>query len=203
MDISVNAKVKCSDGPCGESTRVVLNPTTEEITHVVVSDISMFQETEHLVSVDHITESTPQKIQLNLSKDEMDDMPVYSTIEVAPSNLAGYTGVPYMMWPYYPAAIAPNMPEQEHIPEDELSIRRGAGVEAADGHVGRVDEFLVNPANNRISHLVLREGHLWGKKDVTIPVNEIDRFEDNTVYLKLNKEEIENLPTIPRRDKMG
>jgi len=69
--------------------------------------------------------------------------------------------------------------------------------------VGRVDEFLVNPANNRISHLVLREGHLWGKKDVTIPVNEIDRFEDNTVYLKLNKEEIENLPTIPRRDKMG
>jgi sporulation protein YlmC with PRC-barrel domain len=85
----------------------------------------------------------------------------------------------------------------EPIPEDELAIRRGAQVEATDGHVGRVDEFLINPDNDLITHLVLREGHLWGKKDVVIPVSQIDRFEDNTVHLKLDKSEIEALPTIP------
>lgn len=37
-----------------------------------------------------------------------------------------------------------------------------------------------------ITHLVLRESHLWGQKDVTIPVSEIDRMEDNVVYHKLN-----------------
>jgi len=45
-----------------------------------------------------------------------------------------------------------------------------------------------------ITHLILREGHLWGQKEVTIPLNQIERIEDDTVYLKLRKEEIEKLP---------
>jgi sporulation protein YlmC with PRC-barrel domain len=72
-------------------------------------------------------------------------------------------------------------------------------VEATDGHAGRVDEFLVDPANGHITHLVLREGHLWGQKDVTIPVAQIDRIEDGAVYLKLDKESIGALPAIPIR----
>ena len=65
--------------------------------------------------------------------------------------------------------------------------------------VGRVDEFLVDRETEHITHLVLREGHLWGQKDVTIPVSEIERIEEDTVYLKLDKEEIERLPSIPVR----
>jgi len=102
-----------------------------------------------------------------------------------------------MMWPYYVPLAAYTTPEQEHIPAGELAIRRGAAVEASDGHAGHVDEFLINPINDHISHLVLREGHLWGRKDVTIPVSQIDHFADNTVYLKLSKQEIETLPSIP------
>jgi len=62
-----------------------------------------------------------------------------------------------------------------------------------------VDEFLVDPKNDIITHLVLREGHLWGKKDVTIPVSEVDRIADDAVYLKLGKEVIATLPTVPVR----
>ena len=104
-----------------------------------------------------------------------------------------------MMWPYYAPVASFMTLEKEHIPADELAIRRGAGVEAVDGHVGRVDEFLINPSDDHISHLVLREGHLWGQKDVTIPMSQIDHFENNTVYLKLKKLEIEKLPGIPIR----
>ena len=86
--------------------------------------------------------------------------------------------------------------EVDTIPIDELAIRRGAKVEATDGTVGRVDEFLVNPESDAISHMVMREGHLWGQKDVSIPVTLIDRYEDNTVYLKVNKHAIAALPTI-------
>lgn len=203
MDISINAKVDCSDGACGEVTRVILNPSTQEITHVVVSNNSSLMETERLLSVDHIIESTPQKVIINLSQDEMEALPVFQQTEFVPSDLTGYTGAPYMMWPYYPSAVPAVVPEKQNIPPDEMSIRRGGNVEASDGHIGKVDEFLVNPVDNRISHLVMREGHLWGKKDVTIPVANIDRFEDNTVYLNLTREEVEKLPTIPRKAKMG
>jgi hypothetical protein len=89
--------------------------------------------------------------------------------------------------------------EKEHIPADKLAIRRGARVDAMDGHVGRVDEFLINPQNDLIKHLVLREGHLWGQKDVTIPDGMIDHYQGNTVFLKINKSQIEALPAIPIR----
>ncbi len=38
MDIPMNAKVSCSDGLCGISTYLVIKPTNEEITHILVND---------------------------------------------------------------------------------------------------------------------------------------------------------------------
>ena len=80
-------------------------------------------------------------------------------------------------------------------PEKSL-YRRNTTVKATDGDVGKVDEFLVDPRNDSISHLVLREGHLWGEKDVTIPVSEIDKINEDAIMLKLTKKEIELLPSI-------
>jgi hypothetical protein len=40
---------------------------------------------------------------------------------------------------------------------------------------------------------------LWGQKDVTIPVSEIERIKEDHVYLKLDKRSIEALPAIPKR----
>jgi hypothetical protein len=37
--------------------------------------------------------------------------------------------------------------------------------------------FVVDPKTGHITHLVLREGHLWGQRDVAIPVNAIERIE--------------------------
>jgi hypothetical protein len=171
---------------------VILKPTTQELTHVVISNDSS-PETEYLVSVDRIAESTPHQIRLNCSREELSKMPVFAKEEFIP------VGGAYMMWPYYPLATAYVSMEEEHIPVDELAIRRGARVEASDGHVGRVDEFLINPANDQITHLVMRESHFWGQKDITIPVGQIDHYQDNTVYLKLSKQDIEKLPGIPVR----
>jgi sporulation protein YlmC with PRC-barrel domain len=89
--------------------------------------------------------------------------------------------------------------EHEHMPAGELAVRRGTQVEAADGHVGRVDEFLVDPKDEHITHLIMREGHLWGQKDVSIPLSAIKRIGENTVYLKLSKDEVGALPAIPIR----
>ena len=196
MDISIDAKVNCSDGPCGQSILVILKPTTQEITHLVISNQSI-PETEYLVPIDHIAESTPDKIRLNCSIEELSQLPVFARSEFIPSDLIGFPGSSYMMWPYYVPLASYITPEQEHIPAGELTIRRGVRVEAVDGHAGHVDEFLINPVNDHITHLMMREGHLWGQKDVTIPMSQIDHFADNTVYLKLNKQEIEELPTIP------
>ena len=36
MDIPIQAAVECGDGPGGRSTYVVVNPITEQVTHIVV-----------------------------------------------------------------------------------------------------------------------------------------------------------------------
>jgi hypothetical protein len=198
MDISINAKVRCSDGPCGQSMYVILKPASEEITHLVISNDSL-EEIDYMVPIDHVAGGTPNEIQLNCSMDELSEMPVFDKTEYIPTITAGLNGTPYVMWPYYYPASSKTPMEKDHIPEDELAIRRGARVEAADGPIGRVDEFLIDPKSDLITHLVMREGHLWGQKDVTIPVGQIDHYNGNTVYLKLGKQAVEQLPSIPIR----
>ncbi|HVC79586.1 MAG TPA: hypothetical protein VNL35_03685, partial [Chloroflexota bacterium] len=50
------------------------------------------------------------------------------------------------------------------------------------------------PRQRAITHLTIREGHLLGRKDVTIPISEVAQLEDGVVYLKLSKEQVEQLP---------
>jgi sporulation protein YlmC with PRC-barrel domain len=69
-------------------------------------------------------------------------------------------------------------------------------VRATDGPVGRIDEFLVDTEKCHITHLVLREGNLLGKKSITIPVSEIDHIEEKVVHLKIDKKTVRMMPTI-------
>jgi hypothetical protein len=85
----------------------------------------------------------------------------------------------------------------EHIPPGELALRRGAKVAAKDGNVGHVGELVLNPETGHISHMILEEGHLWAKREVTLPVTAIDYLFEDTVYLKLSKREVESLPSVP------
>jgi uncharacterized membrane protein len=100
------------------------------------------------------------------------------------------------MEPYVTPA-APPYEEVQRTPPGELAIYRGTWVEATDGHVGTVGELVMDPSTGHITHMVLREGHLWGKREITLPLSAIDRIEADAVYLKLDKQAIERLPATP------
>jgi sporulation protein YlmC with PRC-barrel domain len=70
-------------------------------------------------------------------------------------------------------------------------------VEATDGYVGQVDELLINSNNMQVTHLVLLERHIFQKREITIPISQIDHIAKDTIYLKLNRQSIEELPTTP------
>jgi sporulation protein YlmC with PRC-barrel domain len=199
MDVPVNADVICADGPCGHSTCVIVNPATRKITHLVVKEKG-FPYIERLVPLSEVVEAGHHMVRLKCPRDKLGAMDPFIEIEFIPGAgpYSSYEADEYMMWPHVlPLATVPL--EHQRIPPDELAVRRGARVEATDGLVGKVDEFLVDPASGHITHLVLREGHLWGKKDVTIPVSEIDRIEEDTVHLKLDKQAVETMPAVPMR----
>ena len=196
IDIPIDVEVKCCGRNCGRSTRIVLNPVTKEITHLVVKQ-RVFPHTERLVPVELLVESTPRMIRLRCDAPDLDTMDEFIETEFFQSEETRIIGGPFMMWPntYTAEEYLPHY--HERIPVGELAIRRGARVVARDGQVGHVDEFVVNRRSEHITHLVMREGHLWEQREVTIPVSYIARIDDDAVYLNIDKASIAALPTVP------
>ena len=196
MEIPIDAEVRTADGPFGRSTYVILNPATDIVTHVVVrSDESPHGE--FVVPIELITESTRHKIQLRCTDEELLESDPFSELEFMrvdiPHQVVGTT----MLQPFTVPQKEVITHEHERIPPGELAVRRGTRVDASNGHIGHVNEFLIDPVNGHITHMILREGHLWGKRDVTIPIAQIDRIAEGTVHLKLDKQTVEELPAIP------
>jgi sporulation protein YlmC with PRC-barrel domain len=196
MDIPIGAEVFCTDGFCGRSTRVVLKPKTEEVTHLVVKE----KESPHkeiLIPVTAVTATTPDSINLSYTRGTLAQLEPFLETEYITVDIPRYVSGVYTMATdfYRETEVLPV--KHEAIPEGELAVHRGARVEATDGYVGRVDEFLVDPENDHITHISLREGHLWGRKGVAVPVSQIQRMSEDTVYLKLDKRGVEALPATP------
>jgi hypothetical protein len=170
------------------------------VSHVVVQE-QWPSRTERVVPVDWVGTTTRDIIVLKEMRDQFSQLDPFVQTEFV------YTDVPHfatdpkltMIWPYAVSAKRVVDEQLRQVPPGELAVRRGARVVASDGRCGRVDEFVVNPDSGHITHLVLREGHLWGQRDITIPIGEIDRIEEGRVYLKLDKEGIAALPSVPVR----
>jgi hypothetical protein len=199
MDIPLHAEVWCTDGQCGTSNSVIVNPITDQITHMVVKERD-FPYERRLVPVSNITQTTPDTIKLNCDLNVFINMPKFIKDEFIIPDSSGYEDIPQTMLLPYALMLGTITIEHENLPANELAVHRGSQVIATDGHVGQVDEFLIEPRNGYITHLILAEGHLWGKKDISIPVAQIDHIDENNVYLKISKSEIEALPiyTIDR-----
>jgi PRC-barrel domain len=85
----------------------------------------------------------------------------------------------------------------DRVPEGTIEVRRASEVLSSDGHVvGHVDGFLVDP-DSKITHLVLDHGHLWGHREVTIPVVDIERAASDAVQLRVTRDVIGEYPSIP------
>ena len=68
-------------------------------------------------------------------------------------------------------------------------------MQAVDGEIGQVEGFMVNPADEKVTHVLLEEGHLWGRKQVAIPVSAVASIEDG-IRLNITKRQVEDLPPL-------
>jgi len=205
MEIPLNAPVECKDGVYGRSMYILIDPVTNQVTYLVVKQDAS-PNTEYLVPVDLVVETIADTIRLRCSKADLEKMKPFIQTEFVQEKVLDYAGYhggisgmgSYYYVPYVTSEImVPVTKEHKQIPAGELAVHRGTSVEATDGYVGRVDEFVVNPENGHITYLVMREGHLWGKKDVIIPLSALGETREDTVFLNLNKQQVESLPTFP------
>ena len=199
MDLPIDAEVICKDGPGGRSKSIIIDPIHQKVTHIVIAE-KRFPHIERLVPLELLVSTEASTIHLRCTRSELAFMEPFMEVEFITEEGISPEGEyrDRLYWPYVLPEGNVVLPiDIERIPSGEIEARRGMRVHAKAGTIGRVDEFIVDPLSGHITHMVLREGHLWGQRNITVPLSEIDGIEENGVYLKSNKNDILALPNVP------
>jgi len=137
-------------------------------------------------------------VRLSCTREELEAMRPFRDVEFLPySPEFGDLGAALAM-PYYGLPPMETPVFVDTVPAGEVEIRRGDRVRAADGGAGQVEGLVVD-GEGRISHVVLQEGHLWGRREVAIPASAVERIDEEGVHVRLTKDEIGALPQIGAR----
>lgn len=218
LEYVIGSRVRCAGDECGEVEFVVVDPVADRLTHLVVRPDGT-DGVARLVPV-HIAIPGPDGVDLNCTRDRFDEfepalqtyfMPVGAPGEVGGPGESGLPvrsahGDRVLEWPLFGLAMTPTNligvdPQPatktvERIPVGEVSVRRGERVHAVDGEIGRVRGLVVVPPDSSVTHVLLDEGHLWGRKRVAIPIHDVLGIDADGVAVKLNKAEIKDLPPV-------
>jgi sporulation protein YlmC with PRC-barrel domain len=105
-------------------------------------------------------------------------------------------------WPFFALGMgiggAGNLAQAvtyDTLPLGEVAIHRDERVHATDGEIGRVQGLVIEPVQHHVTHVLLQEGHFWGKKDVAIPISAVARIEGG-IAVNLTKAQVQDLPEI-------
>ena len=188
-EFAMGATANCVDGPGGKVIRVIIEPASERVTHLVIEPkhrLGMGR----LVPLD-LVDTTAGEIRLRCTVEEFGGLEPAEETELIDDVTGGlgFGGLNASMGVISPVqAIL-----RDAVPLGEADVHRGEPVHALDGEIGRVQGFLVDPDNHRVTHVLLQEGHLLGRKKVSIPVRAVTGVE-NGIWLSLTKKQVEDLP---------
>jgi sporulation protein YlmC with PRC-barrel domain len=187
-EFAMGAMASCVDGSGGKVTRVIIDPATNTVTHLVIEPGHRLWAS-RLVPLD-LVETKADGIRLRCTVAE------FGRLEAAEETqlVEDLTGLGFG-GPFTPMGVSPVVQAvlQDVVPPGAADINRGEPVHALDGEIGRVEGFRVDPGYHRVTHVLLQEGHLWGRKEVAIPVSAVTKVE-NGIWLNLTKKQVEDLP---------
>ena len=185
-------------------TRVVVDPVAKTVTHLVIEPKHR-QGLARLVPLD-LVDDTAGEIRLRCTIAEFQQLDSAEETQFVPgsSGYAAYGPDQVVSWPYYGLAAPGIDPEvvnasetvtYDTIPLGEVEVRRGDAVHATDGDIGRVQGLVVDPRSHHVTHVLLQEGHLWGRKEVAIPIGAVTRV-DEGIRLSITKRDVAGLPAV-------
>jgi sporulation protein YlmC with PRC-barrel domain len=213
MRLEIGNRVRCADEVYGELADIVIDPLEKRVTHLVVQP-EQGEGGARLVPIQLAKRRDDEQREIELEC-TLDEAQGFESVREAAYLRVGETPVEDPDWdvgvedflamPYYSGGYVDPYPGDlgsdvtvyyDRVPKGEVEVRRASAVISSDGHsMGEVDGFVVD-ADEHITHFVLEHGHLWGRKEVTIPIGAVDRIESDEVYVALTKDEVGALPAV-------
>src|SRR5688500_11357316 len=213
MRVDLDAKVRARDGEdIGSVDRAIVDPRTNEVTHMVVRTGAIFGR-DIVVPREDVERANQDgdTIQLDLTKDELERFPDFAPEDygappptwVAPAGY-GFPSSGYA-WPIamdpmmgtVPMMIPDEVAEGETEEPDQVTLTKGALVlDRHDDDIGVVDDVRFDAETGVLQGFVLRVGGalrtLFGGGDtVEVSRYQIESVGESIVKLRLAKEEVE------------
>ncbi|HMQ52838.1 MAG TPA: PRC-barrel domain-containing protein [Anaerolineae bacterium] len=203
------------DQKVGRIERIVLNPKTDKVTHLVVSSGFIFTQ-EKLIPVDLVTSATEERVTLERKSDNLPELPNFTETAyipathsgVHPANFDAYVRPMY----YYPPIgtawwhdpISPHLgyhPQvpyaasvEQQIPEGTVALKEGAQVISADEQrVGSVERVFMDEDSERVTHFLISKGLLLKTRKL-VPTLWVDAVSADEVWLNVDAGLIKDLP---------
>jgi hypothetical protein len=197
---TIGTEARCTDGVCGHVIRVVIDPTTMEVTHLVVEPTHR-EGLGRLVPLASVEESSADHVDLRATTAEFEEFGFAEESQFLPASggHADYEAGDVLAHPYFGLdgviGDVPQVVTYDAIPLDEVEVRRGEPVHATDGTIGSVRGLVIDRVSHRATHVLLEEGHLWGRKQVAIPIGAVTGAEGG-IHLDLSRQQVEDLPAV-------
>ena len=209
----IGTDVSCTDGACGELVRVIFNPVADTVTHLAVAP-KHHKGLGRLVPIE-LVEAADTTIRLRCTIAEFERLDSAQEDQLLPytNPESGTVTGGAASWPLYQlhsdsmplgaagfvhldAPVVPQPVASDRIPLGEVEIHRGDQVHASDGPIGVVEGLVIDPRDHHVTHVLLQEGHLWGRKQVAIPIAAVVHSDAGWIRVGLTKEEVSDLPPV-------
>jgi uncharacterized protein YrrD len=204
MQFKNNTAVFTSDDrEVGKIDRVVLDPRTKEVTHVVVRKGLLFTE-DKVVPIDQIAEAGEERVVLrqDINFETLPDFEEnhYITLdgEEKPGQYSPAHAQPMYWYPFQsgqdyqiPAPVPFMVETERNIPDRTVAVKEGAKVTSADGeHVGNIERVFVDPDTDRVTTFLVSKGLLL-KEKMLIPGAWVTGFGEREVKLAVGSKLLE------------
>jgi uncharacterized protein YrrD len=198
----------------GKINRFVLDPQTNEVTHIVVQKGWLLPE-DKVVPFQMVSSATEDRVVLNEDLEDFNQLPPFEEShfvgitdeDMAPTEAPAYPSTQAFYW-YpppsgyvgYPAyrlqdSAWPPIETTRNIPEDTIPLREGVNVMSSDGqHVGDIERLFVESESNRATHFLISRGLLF-KDHKLVPAHWVRAVEEDKVHLVVSSKLLERLPS--------
>jgi uncharacterized protein YrrD len=214
MQFKENADVLTSDNQkVGRIDRVVIDPRSLEVTHLVVNKGFLFSQ-DKVIPIDRVEATTENGVVLKSGTENPDDLPDFEeTHHIPVEDVASFRrkrpeynrpmlwygplgGVPWWERRAYPGFTRPAFVKRtdRNIPDGAVPLEEGTKVISANGlHVGDVKRICIEPDEQRVTHLLISKGLLLKEKKL-VPTHWIDHVWEDEVRLSIESDVIDQLP---------
>jgi sporulation protein YlmC with PRC-barrel domain len=214
LEIKEGTSVFTSDGKeVGKISRFVLDPGTNEVTHIVVQKGWLLPE-DKVVPTAMVDAASDERVVLNGKVDDLNQLPPfeethYVELTDADRNSTGpatYRYAPAYYW--YPSSVNigypglgltpygwPPVETTRNIPADTIPLKEGSAVVSSDGkHVGNVERLFIDAETNKATHFLISHGLLFKDRKL-VPAHWIKSVEEDKIHLTVPSRLLERLPS--------